>query len=184
LKKELWDRSFELAKVLFPNEEWIPIEPYIWAAKSRLSQEKREPEKWKKEMSQVRILTNRGSIAYFLPEMLVQGIKGNNIADLILDGEVLEMKTVSGTRTTLGGKFRYGYRQGELLLKNCFISKKHSVFIRLFSDIPVKSVKAKIAGELKNRFDEGRFICFFEKTKELHIWTYDELRTIIGTDKN
>ena len=181
MKKELWDSSFELAKTLFPFEEWIPTEPNIWVAKSRLEQKYKEPEKWVKEMSQVRILTNRGSIAYFLPEMLIQGIKGNNIADLILDGEVLEMKTVSGTRTTLGGKFRYGYRQGELLLKNYKISKKHSVFIRLYSDIPVKSVKAKIAGEIKNRFDEGRFICFFEKTKELYIWTYEELRSIIGT---
>jgi len=181
LKKEPQDKNFELAKTLFPNEEWIPTEPNIWVAKSRLSQERREPKKWEKEMAQVRILTTRGSIAYFLPEMLIQGIKGNNIADLILDGEVLEMKTVSGTRTTLGGKFRYGYRQGELLLKNCLISKKHSVFIHLYSDIPIRSIKAKIAGELKNRFDDGRFICYYEKTKELYIWTYDELRAIIGT---
>ena len=175
------EKSLELAKALFPHEEWISTESNIWVAQSRLLQKQREPEKWEKEITQVRILTSRGSVAYFLPEMLIQGIKGNNIADLILDGEVLEMKTVSGTRTTLGGKFRYGYRQGELLLKNCQISKKHSVFIRLLSDIPLKSVKAKIAGELKYRFDEGRFICFYEKTRELYIWTYDELRAIIGT---
>ena len=174
-------QSLVLAKALFPNEEWIPTEPNIWVAKSRLSQERREPEKWEKEMSQVRILTTRGSIAYFLPESTIQGEKGNNIADLILDGEVIEMKTVSGTRTTLGGKFRYGYNQGAILLQNCEITKKHSVFIRLYSDIPIKSVKAKIAGELKYRFDEGCFICFYEKTKELYIWTYDELRAIIGT---
>ena len=57
----------------------------------------------------------------------------------------------------------------------------NSVFIRLLSDISVGSVKAKIAGELKNRHDEGSFICFFEKTGELCIWTHEELRAIIGT---
>ena len=173
--------SFELAKALFPLEEWIPTEPNIWVAKSRLSQQKKEPKKWEKEMAQVRILTSRGSIAYFLPEIEIKGENGRRSADLVLDGEVLEMKTITGGRETLGGKFKHGYNQGAILLKNCKITKKHSVFVRLFSDIPLKSVKAKIAGELKNRFDEGCFICFYERTKELHIWTYDELRAIIGT---
>jgi len=181
LKKELWDSCFELASLLFPDEKWIPTEPNIWVAKSRLFQEKREPEKWKKEMAQVRILTIRGSIAFFLPDKYIKGEKGNKTADLVLDGEVVEMKTISGGRETLGGKFKYGYRQGALLIKNCEITQKHSVFVRLLSDIPIKSVKAKIAGELKYRFDEGRFICFFEQTKELYIWTYDELRAIIST---
>jgi len=175
------EKSFSLASVLFPIEEWIATEANIWVAKSRLSQEIKEPKKWEKEMSQVRILTNRGSVALFLPESLVQGDNGSLCADLILDGEVVEMKTITGARATLGSKFKHGYKQGALLLKNCAITKKHSVYIRLLSDISIGSVKAKIAGELKNRHDEGTFICFFEKTRELHIWTYEELRAIIGT---
>jgi len=181
LKKELWDRSFELAKTLFPLEEWIPTEPNIWVAKSRLSQEKKEPKKWEKEMSQVRILTSKGSIAYFLPEIEIKGETGKRSADLVLDGEVMEMKTISGCRETLGSQFRYGYNQGAILLQNFEITKKHSVFVRLLSNIPVNSVKAKIAGVIKNRYDEGRFICFFETTGELHTWSYNELRSIIGT---
>jgi len=173
--------SLKLAKSLFPNEEWIPTEANIWVAKSRLSQEKREPAKWEKEMSQVRILTDRGCMAYFLPDKYIKGEVGSKTADLILNGEVLEMKTISGSRKTLGGQFKYGYNQGAKLLKNCELTKRHSVFIRLLSDIPIKSVKAKIAGELKFRFDEGFFICFYEKTKELFVWSYDELRSIIGT---
>jgi hypothetical protein len=54
------------------------------------------------------------------------------------------------------------------------------VFIRLLSDLSVGSVKAKIAGELKNRTGKGRFICYFEAAGELHAWTYEELRAIIG----
>jgi hypothetical protein len=175
------EKSLTLAKALFPNEEWIPTETNIWVAKTRLSQKKREPEKWEKEMNQVRILTSRGSVAYFLPDIYKQGEIGSKSADLVLDGEVVEMKTISGGRATLGGKFKYGYKQGALSLKNCIFTKNHSVFIRLLSDLPVGSVKAQIAGVLKYRYDKGRFICFFETTGELHIWTYDELRAIIGT---
>lgn len=175
------EESLKLAKTLFPNEEWIPTETNIWVAQSRLSQEKREPEKWEKEMAQIRILTIRGSVAYFLPDKYIKGEIGNKTADLVLDGEVVEMKTISGGRSTLGGKFKYGYKQGRILLRNCQITKKHSVFIRLLSDLPIKSVKAQIAGVLKNRHDEGKFICYFEKIGELHFWTYDELRAIIGT---
>jgi hypothetical protein len=29
--------------------------------------------------------------------------------------------------------------------------------------------------------DKGRCICYFEATGELHYWTYDELRAIVGT---
>ncbi|WP_157784210.1 hypothetical protein [Treponema primitia] len=40
-----------------------------------------------------------------------------------------------------------------------------------------------MAGELKNRFDEGSFICYFETIGRLHTWTYAELRAIIRKDK-
>ena len=134
------EKSFALASILFPDEEWIPTEINIWVAKSRLSQEKREPEKWEREMSQIRILTGRGSVAYFLPEVEVKGETRKRSADLVLDGEIMEIKTVSGSRATM----------------------------------------SKIAGELKGRSSSGRFICYFEAKKKLHVWTYDELRAIIG----
>jgi hypothetical protein len=134
-------KSFGLASVLFPAEKWIPTETHIWVAKSRFSQKKREPEKWEREMAQVRILTSRGSVAYFLPERVIQWESGKQCADLVLDGEVVEMKMVSGSRVTLGGQFRYGYKQGSLLLENCTVTKKHSVFIWLLSDLSIGSVK-------------------------------------------
>jgi hypothetical protein len=133
-------KSLALASVLFPAEEWIPIEANIWVAKSCLSQEKREPKKWAKEMAQVRILTSRGSVAYFLPERLVQGESGSLCADLVLDSEVVEMKTITGVRSTLGSKFKHGYKQGALLLKDCAVTKKHSVFIRLLIEAKMEFI--------------------------------------------
>jgi len=180
LKKELWNSSFEIARTLFPHEEWILTEQNIWVAKSRLKQRDKELEKWEKEMAQVRILTNRGSNAYFLPEKAMNNDNKKQCADLVLDNEIVEMKMVSGSRVTLGGQFRYGLKQGSILLKDCNIIKEHSVFIWLLTDLSVGSVKAKIAGELKGRKDEGRFICLFEKTGDLYSWTYKELKNLIG----
>jgi len=169
----------KLASALFPAEQWVSTEANIWVAKSRLVEEKREPEKWEREMSQVRILTGRGSVAYFLPEKKNEG-KGKVYVDTVIDGEIVELKTVSGNRNTLGTAFEQGFKQGTAVVQDYPEIKTHSVFIRLLSDFTVGSVKAKIAGELKNRTDEGCFICYFEKTGELYTWTYGELRSIIG----
>jgi hypothetical protein len=69
---------------------------------------------------------------------------------------------------------------GAALLPANYPSQGHSVFIHLISDLKLEAVKAKIAGELKNRIDEGSFICFFDNSGELRSWTYAELRAIIG----
>jgi hypothetical protein len=176
--RENTERSLRLAALLFPGETWVYKEPNIYIAQSRLIEEQREEGKWKREMSQVRILTGRGSVAVFLPEKKKNEETGKRCADLILDGTILEMKTVSGTRVTLGGEFRLAYKQGASLLKE-HDRQSHSVFIRLFSDLSLISVMSKIAGELKDRPDRGSFICYFEVNDELHIWTYEELRGII-----
>jgi len=176
----VYEKSFSLVKVLFPDEEWLLVEPNIWGAKSRLSQEKKEPEKWKREISQVRLLTCRGSVAFFLPELEIKGETGKRSADLVLDGEIMEIKTVSGSRATLGGEFRLAYKQGAALLTGKSLVQEHSVFIRLLTDLSLISVMSKIAGELKDRIDQGRFICYFERTGELYSWSYDELKAIIG----
>jgi hypothetical protein len=174
-------KTRKLAQTLFPEEKWVKVEPHIWVAVFRMDERTREPDKWEREMAQVRILTSRGSVAYFLPEKSMPGGSGKRSADLVLDGVILEMKTTEGTRTTLGGKFRLAYKQGLALLEGHSGIKEHSVFIRVLSDLKPGSVKAKIAGELKNRTDQGSFICFFEHTGELFNWTYKELKAIIST---
>jgi hypothetical protein len=169
------------AQTLFPTEKWIKVEPRIWAAQSRFIEKTREKDKWNREMSQVRILTGRGSsIAYFLPDREIKGESGKRCADLVLDGVILEMKIVSGTRVTLGGEFRLAFKQGAALLKTHSGIQKHSVFIWLMSDLSIGSVKAKIAGELKARNDPGDFICYFDNNGYLYSWPYEELKALIG----
>jgi hypothetical protein len=180
LTAENAEKSLALAATLFPKEEWVRKEANIWVAKSRLREEKQEPAKWEREMSQVRILTSRGSVAYFLPEVKMKVKTSPRCADLVLDGVILEMKTTGGTRATIGGEFRLAYKQGATLAGEGPNRQEHSVFLRLLSDLKVDSIRAKIAGELKGRTGKGHFTCYFEHTGKLYSWTYDELRSIIG----
>ncbi|MDR3248566.1 MAG: hypothetical protein LBT39_07250 [Treponema sp.] len=173
------EKSLALASALFPGEEWVLKEPGIWVGKSRLRLASRERLKLAWEMEHARILIQRGSVAYFLPELENTGMLGVLSADTVINGEIVEIKAVAGTRATLGHEFRKGYKQGAYLVKRHPEISSHSVFIRLFSDLPVLSVKAKIAGELKSRTGSGSFICYFEYTGKLYTWTYEELRSII-----
>jgi len=180
------EKSLAFASTLFPREEWIPHGNNIFVAKSRLTGGHKEQAKLYREIADVRILTARGSVAYFLPERFAsEGVPRykephNMHADTVIDGVVVEIKTVSGNRATLGKSFRRGYKQGRSLLRKHGITAEHSVFLRVFTPFSIDSVRAKIAGELKNSTDKGCCICYFEATEELYFWTYDELRAIVG----
>ena len=180
------EKSLALASALFPLEEWIPHGNNIFVAKSRLTGSHKEQSKLYREIADVRILTGRGSVAYFLPERF-DGEKAprdkephSMYADTVIDGIVVEIKTISGNRATLGKSFRRGYKQGRSLLRKHGIAAEHSVFLRVFTPFSVDSVRAKIAGELKHYTDKGCCICYFEASEELYSWTYDELRVILG----
>jgi hypothetical protein len=176
------EKSLALATALFPLEEWISHGKGIYVAKSRLTGGHKEQAKLYREIADVKILTNLGSVAYFLPERFDGKKKGKKRADMVLDGAIAELKTVSGNRTTLGKSFKRGYKQGLSMLEtNPEIKAEHDVFLRLYTPFSVESVRAKIAGEIKATSDKGRCICYFEATEELYYWTYDELRAIVGT---
>ena len=177
------EKSFVLASALFPFEEWILKEPNIWVGKSRIKNTPKERAKLAWEIEQIRVFISPESAVYFLPELENSKCLGILSADTVIDGDIVEIKAVTGTRVTLGTEFRKGYKQGAYLCRHLPYVKAHSVFIRLFSNLSVGSVKAKIAGELKNRTDEGRFICYFEASGLLLSWTYDELRGIIRSNK-
>jgi hypothetical protein len=193
LQQENAAKSLRLASALFPNEEWILKEPNIYVAKTRPQNSPKERIKLVWEIDQVRILTNQGSVVYFLPELSASVLStevsaldrqshAHNLlsADTVINGEIVEIKSISGARATLGHEFKKGYKQGASLCRRNPEIQSHSVFIRLFSDLSPGSVKAKIAGELKNRLDPGNLICYFEALGELYSWTYEELRGLIG----
>jgi len=180
MKKQNAEKSLALASALFPYEEWIVKEPHIWVGKSRVKNTPKERAKFAWEIEQIRPFIMSESVIYFLPEIEDSALHGKLSADTVIDGEIVEIKAVTGSRVTLGTEFRKGYKQGAYLCERLPQVKTHSVFIRLFSNLSVGSVKAKIAGELKNRADNGRFICYFDTSGTLFSWSFDELRGMIG----
>jgi hypothetical protein len=141
----------------------------------------REQAKLAWEIEQIQVLIDQDSAIYFLPEQKDSEDLGVLSADTVINGEIVEIKAISGTRATLGHEFKKGYKQGAYMTKQHPEIHSHSVFIRLFSNLSPGSVKAKIAGELKNRPDPGTFYCYFEASGTLFSWTYEELRGIIGS---
>lgn len=175
------DKSLALAKALFPHEEWIPYEASVFIARSRMGKNYKEQVKLYREISDIRILISLGSVAIFLPEVSDKKNKRKRYADTVLDGAILEIKTISGNRTTLGKSFKKGYKQGLSMLETYpHVKAEHNVFLRIFTPFTIESVRAKIAGEIKNTTDRGCCICYFETTNELYYWTYDELRNIVN----
>jgi len=120
--------THELASILFPNEEWIQQSENIFVTKSRLFGSYKERAKLYREISDIRILTKLGSIAFFLPECLKHDTEDehyNMHADTVVDGTIVELKTVSGNRVTLGKSFRREYKQGRSLLRKHGITADH-----------------------------------------------------------
>jgi hypothetical protein len=149
-RRQNTENSLALASALFPGEN-------IFVAGNRLSGGHKEQAKLYREIADVRILTVRGSMAYFLPEHGGGPEMGKKYADTVIDGAVVELKTVSGNRTTLGKAFKKGYKQGRSVLESHpEIHAEHDVFLRLYTPFTVESVRAKIAGEIKNTVDKGR----------------------------
>ena len=180
LAKNNAQKSLVLVSALFPQEDWILKEPGIFVGKSRVRNTPRERAKLAWEIEQIRVLITPENTVYFLPELENNDKHGKLSADTVINGEIVEIKAVTGTRVTLGTEFRKGFKQGAYLCERLPQMKTHSVFIRLFSNLSVGSVKAKVAGELKDRSDKGRFICYFEVSETLFSWTYDELKGLIG----
>ena len=80
------EKSLVLAAALFPDEEWINTEKNIYVSKSRMIEKTHEQQKWEREMSQVRILANRGSVVYFwetVPLFAILSKPGNCISGLM-----------------------------------------------------------------------------------------------------
>jgi phage/plasmid-associated DNA primase len=71
------------------------------------------------------------------------------------------MKRNNNTATNDIARLRGSRFVWRSLLKKHGIPAEHSVFLRLFTPFTVESVRAKLAGELKNTTDKGYCICYF-----------------------
>jgi hypothetical protein len=174
-----------LAAAMYPAEQWVQApDPGIYIASSRHRAAKKshsEAQKLGRELAQCARLTRRGSIVFLLPE---NANESRPAADAIIDGEVVELKKVTGNRTTIGTDFRGAYHQGAATMhKFPALVSSHSVFLDMDTQETVASIHGKLAGELKTKTDLGSVICYFKNSGELYQWSYAELRKSIKKDK-
>ena len=104
------ENAQRLASSLFPNEQWIGIDQYIFMAASRAPRSDRQSEILAQELSQARILAAFGHAVYLLPEF---GPRKTKHPDAIVDGFIMEFKTVSGNERKIRENFKDARKKAE-----------------------------------------------------------------------
>jgi hypothetical protein len=97
----------EKATILFPLEVWREIESYIFIAGSREPSGRYLKRKLRfRRTRQARILTAQGSAVYLLPEIAGPDNIGVKYPDAIVDGYLMEFKTITGRVNQVEHRFR------------------------------------------------------------------------------
>lgn len=156
--------TLQVAINLYPHEKWEPLENGIFIAKSRMPRSAEQINTLEKELRQARVLVERGRIVYLLPEKSQQGEKNKKFPDAIVDGFVMEFKTITGS-----------LRQVEARYKEARAKASH-IFIMIDSQISRHEFTRKLSGYINRKgFSGGVIFAYFSYNGEFHQWAEDEL---------
>jgi hypothetical protein len=153
-------KAWEKAVSLYPLETWREIEQRIFIASTRDPKSNNQKRNFEKELIQARILTVQGSTVYFLPE------KGEDKhPDAVVDGFIIEFKTVTGNRNRIEEHFRSSRKKAD------------TVFFKINSLLSKDEVIKKLEGTIiQGDYHGGRIIVYFTETGKLYYWNVDDLR--------
>ena len=152
----------KLASQLFPNEQWICIDEHIFMAASRAPRSSRESEILAHEISQARILAAFGHTIYLLPEF---GSRKTKHPDAIVDGLIMEFKTVSGNER----KIKERYKEAR--------EKAENVFLQIDPPFSQKTIASKISGIIRGKsYKSGLVWVYFSQIGKIVYWTVEELK--------
>ena len=152
----------ELAFRLFPNEQWIGIDQYIFMAASRAPRSGRQSEILDQELSQARILAALGHAVYLLPEF---GPRKTKHPDAIVDGLIVEFKTVTGNERKIKEKYKEARKKAE------------NVFLQIDPPFPRRTVVRKLSGAIRGKsYKSGLIWVYFKQTGKIVYWTVEGLK--------
>ena len=161
------EKTKRMAIGLYPQEIWEFLENDIYIAKSRIPRSTEQINTLKKELRQARILSARGSTIYLLPETQA-GIKNIKYPDAIVDGNVMEFKTITGS-----------IRQVEARYKEARI-KTTCIFMLIDSDLSKHAFTRKLSGYIRRKgLTGGIVIAYFSKSNDYYKWTEEELALLV-----
>jgi hypothetical protein len=150
-------KASELAMTMYPHEKWEKLEAGIFIAKSRMPRSAEQINVLEKELRQARILVDRGSTVYLLPEMPQPGIKHVKHPDAVVDDNIMEFKTVTGS-----------IRQVEERYKEARAKTEH-IFLKIDAPLPRHEVTRKLAGYIQRKgYTGGIILVYFAQSGEFY----------------
>jgi hypothetical protein len=156
------EKAKESVSKLFPNEVWDEEAEHVFVAKSRF----REKGVFEKEMVQAKILANIGSTVYLLPE--IQKENGEKSADAVVDGLLMEFKTITGGIKKVERRFR----ESRLQCKNSFLKIDNSKLSK-------ETVQSKIQTILLSTDyfggTDGLLVIHITETDSTYYWKLSDL---------
>jgi len=165
-------KALQTVKNLYPHEKWDLLDTGIYIAKSRMPRSAEQIKTIKKELRQAYILVKRGSIVYFLPETPNPGVKHIKYPDAVVDGHVMEFKTITGS-----------LRQVEVRYKEAR-AKALYIFMKIDAQITRHEFTRKLSGYIKRKgFTGGIIMAYFSQNDEFHEWTEEELSSSVFSKK-
>jgi hypothetical protein len=157
-------KTGELAASMYPREKWEPLEKGIYIAKSRMPRSAEQINILDKELRQARILVEQGSTVYLLPESEPSGAKRIKHPDAIVDGCIMEFKTVTGGLPKIVKRYKEAREKADhIFLKIDAPHTRHAVARHLSEYI----VKKGYAG--------GLILVYFTESGQFCEWSEAEL---------
>jgi hypothetical protein len=157
-------KAKKAAESLYPYEKWETLEDGIFIAKTRMPRSAEQINVLEKELRQARILTARGSTVYLLPETAAPNQKRVKHPDAIVDGSIMEFKTITGS-----------VRQVEERYKEAR-AKTDSVFLKIDAPLTRHEVTRKLSGYIERKgYSGGTILVYFTQSGEFYQWQESEL---------
>ena len=156
-------KAKEVAEGLHPREKWEVLEARIYIAKSRMPRSAEQIKVLEKELRQARILAERGSTIYLLPETTNPNKKHVKHPDAVVDGYVMEFKTITGS-----------IRQVEERYKEAR-DKTEYVFLKIDAPLTRHDVTRKLSGYIERKgYSGGVVFAYFTQSGEFYRWNETE----------
>ena len=153
------------AKGLYPHEKWEFLENGIFIAKSRMPRSAEQINILEKELEQARILVNHGSTVYLLPEADHPKIKKKKYPDAVVDGFIMEFKTVSGNERKIKGKYKEARKKAD------------NVFLQIDSPFSQRTVVSKLLGTIRGKgYETGLIWVYFSQSGKMAYWSVKDLK--------
>jgi hypothetical protein len=158
------DKAKQTAISLYPHEKWETLENGIFIAKSRMPRSAEQINILEKELRQARILVLRGSTVYLLPETPQPGEKNIKYPDAVVDGHIMEFKTITGSTRQVEERYKEAR------------AKATYIFMKIDAPLTRHDFTRKLSGYINRKgYSGGTILAYFTQSGEFCKWSEEEL---------